>query len=75
MIFITLINIIMGDYRLYNGRGPYLEKTNTGRLEMFYRNKWTPICNEGFSRNLANYICQKMGYKKHQWYSTVTNLM
>jgi len=35
----------------------------TGRLEMYYKNKWNPVCNVGFNKHSAMVACKTMHYE------------
>jgi len=48
------------DIRLVNGQYPW-----QGRVEVFYNNRWSTICDHLFDRNEAQVICSMLGYDRN----------
>ena len=38
------------------------EDTTTGRMELYYNNKYLPVCNTGFNEHSATIACKQMGF-------------
>ena len=58
------------DLRLFS----YSCSSGVGRLEMYYRNKWTPFCITDFDMHDADLACKKLGYIYANRYATVERL-
>lgn len=39
----------------------------TGRLELFEKQKWGSLCNDGFNNDAADVACRTMGYDSGKW--------
>ena len=50
------------DIRLVNGQYPW-----QGRVEVFYNNQWSTICDDFFDRNEAQVICSMLGYDRNRY--------
>ncbi|CAG5133296.1 unnamed protein product [Candidula unifasciata] len=43
--------------------------TNEGRLEIYHKNAWLPVCADGWTDSSARVACQQMGFSSGYWLS------
>ena len=73
--FFNLLILVFGEFRLNNKNNLYLKKSSTGRLEKLgSQRQWIPICENDFSKWLADSICVQMGFKRHSWFGSIAKL-
>ena len=57
LFFVFVFFFFIGDLRLEDGISPY-----SGRLEVYYDNKWRSVCGPKFGILEAQTACQQIGY-------------
>ena len=49
--------------------GSYGGEAAFGRLEVYLDSTWGTVCDLGFNKQVANVVCNAVGFRKAAWYS------